>query len=183
MSFWNGFKNLFRAKPNAVNYEIIPVPEIGSEIQIDYSGSPAAVLMSTDDYHLKDFGKAGDGSILWMGSQLRYDYKAEDTIDYIFKFVFNTDGELIDSEIRTLGSRNLIKDGVFQEELGGLREANPIIAPASAVIKTFTVVHEGIEFGLVVRTPEDAEDVWAVEFMPGNTMAFFEPFNSGDYDT
>jgi hypothetical protein len=41
----------------------------------------------------------------------------------------------------------------------------------------------GTTFGLVLRQPEDEDDPWAVEVMPGNYMAFFEPWDSGDYDT
>ena len=38
-------------------------------------------------------------------------------------------------------------------------------------------------FGLVARPPEDDDDVWAVELQPGRYMAFFEPWDSGEYDT
>jgi hypothetical protein len=31
--------------------------------------------------------------------------------------------------------------------------------------------------------PEDEDDEWAVEMQPGNYMAFYEPWDSGDYDT
>jgi hypothetical protein len=36
---------------------------------------------------------------------------------------------------------------------------------------------------LIVREPEDEDDVFAVELLPGNYMAFFEPWDSGEYDT
>lgn len=41
----------------------------------------------------------------------------------------------------------------------------------------------GLQFGLIVREPENEQDVFAVELLPGNYMAFFEPWDSGDYDT
>lgn len=154
-----------------------------SNLEPDCSLHTEAILMTTDDYHLKHFGKADDGLILWMGSQLKYDKKDQDTTDYIFKFLFDTSGELVSSDIQTVGARKVIKPEIFSNRLNALISANAILGPASAMIKTFTVIHEGIEFGLIPRVPEDDEDVWAVEFMPGNTMAFFEPFDSGDYDT
>jgi hypothetical protein len=36
---------------------------------------------------------------------------------------------------------------------------------------------------LVPREPEDEDDPCVVEVQPGNYMAFFEPWDSGDYDT
>ena len=183
MSFWNSLKTLFGAKPYPANTE----PNLDSDLirgpETDNSTGPEAVLICTDAYHLDHFGKNEAGFILWMGSQLKYNHEAKDTTDYIFKFEFEANGDLVSHDIQTVGLRNAIKPGLFQEKIANLLELNPIIAPVSAMIKPFTVIHEGVEFGLIVREPEDAEDLLAVEFMPGNTMAFFEPFDSGEYDT
>ena len=40
-----------------------------------------------------------------------------------------------------------------------------------------------VEAKAVEESPEDADDPWAVEVQPGNYMAFFEPWDSGEYDT
>ena len=50
-------------------------------------------------------------------------------------------------------------------------------------VKPFSINHNGIEMGLIAREPEEEDDVWAVELLPGNYMAFFEPWHSGEYDT
>jgi hypothetical protein len=50
-------------------------------------------------------------------------------------------------------------------------------------VKPFAVERLGRRFGLIPREPEEDDDPWAVEMMPGNYMAFFEPWDSGDYDT
>jgi hypothetical protein len=50
-------------------------------------------------------------------------------------------------------------------------------------IAPFSVHRFGIEFGLIVRAPEDDEDLLTVTMEPGNYMAFFEPWDSGEYDT
>ncbi len=50
-------------------------------------------------------------------------------------------------------------------------------------VKPFSVEKYGVELGLITREPEDEEDVWAAELLPGNYMAFFEPWDSGEYDT
>ena len=50
-------------------------------------------------------------------------------------------------------------------------------------VAPFGIERFGLEFGLVARAPEDEDDEWAVEMQPGNYMAFFEPWDSGEYDT
>jgi hypothetical protein len=50
-------------------------------------------------------------------------------------------------------------------------------------VQPFAIERFGTTFGLVLREPEDDDDEWAVEVQPGNYMAFFEPWDSGDYDT
>jgi hypothetical protein len=50
-------------------------------------------------------------------------------------------------------------------------------------VAPFSVKRFGTSFGLIPREPEDDEDAWAVELLPGNCMAFFEPWDSGKYDT
>jgi hypothetical protein len=62
------------------------------------------------------------------------------------------------------------------ESLGEISYERIEVAP-------FALERFGITFGLVLREPEDEEDIWAVEMQPGNYMAFFEPWDSGDYDT
>ena len=47
-------------------------------------------------------------------------------------------------------------------------------------MKPFSVTRFGLEFGLIVSEPEDEDDVFAVELLPWNYMAFFEPWGSGE---
>jgi hypothetical protein len=51
------------------------------------------------------------------------------------------------------------------------------------VVAPFAVERFGTTFGLVLRVPDEDGDRWAVEAQPGNYMAFFEPWDSGVYDT
>lgn len=50
-------------------------------------------------------------------------------------------------------------------------------------IKPFTIDYEGTPFGLIALKPEDDDDDWSAEMQPGSYMAFFEPWDSGEYDT
>lgn len=154
-----------------------------SDFQPDESRKPGKIRLITDDYHLEGLGKRLDGTYFLVSSQLKYDHHANATTDYICKFCFNSDGDLIEQKIVKLGIR-----GEFEHEDGvkmfaKLTPAEGTYEDADIRIKPFSVSFEGVEFGFITRTPEDEEDVWAVEFMPGNTMAFFEPWESGEYDT
>jgi hypothetical protein len=50
-------------------------------------------------------------------------------------------------------------------------------------IVPFVIERFGTTFGLVLREPEDEDEVLSVELQPGNYMAFLEPWESGEYDT
>ena len=62
-------------------------------------------------------------------------------------------------------------------ELGKVRFRRIEVAPFS--VKRFRT-----RFGLIPQPPDPQEegDEWAVEFHPGNVMAFYKPWDSGDYD-
>lgn len=48
-------------------------------------------------------------------------------------------------------------------------------------IRLFTVRHQNADFGMIPRRIDDGS--WRVEFMPGNTLSFFPPWEAGGYDT
>ena len=58
-------------------------------------------------------------------------------------------------------------------------ETNPIH------FQPFEIERNGTKFGMIARAPEDASEgeSWWVELEPGNYMAFYEPWDSGEYDT
>lgn len=92
-------------------------------------------------------------------------------------------GKLLEAKIDELGSRTTLdKDKAKRlydqrlKELGDIHFGRVNVAP-------FSVKRFGTDFGLVVREPEEEDDLWAVEMQPGNYMAFFEPWDSGEYDT
>ena len=103
--------------------------------------------------------------------------------EFLALYLFDDAGKLLDAKIENLGPRATLDEDrrvrlrdLWLAELGEVSYERVEVAPCS--IKRFD-----IEFGLIVREPEDEEDVWAVEMQPGNYMAFFEPWDSGDYDT
>jgi hypothetical protein len=53
--------------------------------------------------------------------------------------------------------------------------------PRRIVVMPFEVERFGLKFGLIVRECDDGR--WIAEVQPGNSMAFFAPWDSGVYDT
>ena len=65
------------------------------------------------------------------------------------------------------------------QRLAGLGE----VAFERIEVAPFAIERFGTTFGLVLREPEDEEDVWSVEVQSRNDMTVFEPWDSGKYDT
>ena len=103
--------------------------------------------------------------------------------EYVALFLFNEAGKLVEAKIEEFGSRatmDLEKRRALWDrwlrELGEVSYERIEVAP-------FSVERYGSKFGLIPREPEEDGDGWWVELLPGNCMAFHEPWDSGDYDT
>jgi hypothetical protein len=98
-------------------------------------------------------------------------------------FLFDADGGFLEARIDEFGARadmdarrrRTAYEGRLQE-LGAVTLGRIAVAP-------FSVDRFGETFGLLVREREDEDEPWCVELHPGNSMAFTEPWDSGDYDT
>lgn len=103
--------------------------------------------------------------------------------EFLALYLFDKRGALLEVRIDDLGTRaELDKEqarSIFQQRLA---ELGPV-EHRRIEVKPFALDRFGTTFGLVPRPPEDEDDVWAVEAQPGNFMAFFEPWDSGEYDT
>jgi len=139
---------------------------------------PELIAIDHDDYHAQHIGKTEDGSQFFLTTPFE-----PGGSEFIALFKFDNLGKLIDSEIENLGER-----GSFTEEFA-TKKYNEKLESLGKVnfqrieVKPFSVNYNEIEIGLIAREPENEGDPWAVELLPGNYMAFFEPWNSGEYDT
>jgi len=175
-------------KPTGMEGDLIQLPdgafpEPDPNFEPDDSARPEALRICSDDYYLNKFGKTKDGMLVWIGSQLSHDHNVGKTTDYVFKFSFDCDGNLVSSDIRTVGLRTTTNHKVGIELMTEMIDSTSTLSPADAMIKVFTVVHEDVTFGLIPIAPESQDEEWCIQFMPGDTMAFYPPFNSGAYDT
>jgi hypothetical protein len=144
---------------------------------------PDIIAIEHDDYHAKHIGWTTDGRQFILTTPFEPAIGGKVGGEFIALYIFSTDGKLLEAKIDELGPRATMNKDKARElyqqrlkELGEVRFSRIEVAP-------FSVLRFGIEFGLIVREPEDEEDVCAVEMQPGNYMAFFEPWDSGEYDT
>ena len=144
---------------------------------------PRKIAIDHDDYHAKFVGWTADGRQFILTMPFQPGTGLAPGREFIALYLFNREGDLLEAKVDDLGLRGMVDQvGAGQlhdqrlKELGDIRFGRVEVAP-------FTIRRFNIEFGLIVRMPEEDDDVWAVEMQPGNFMAFFAPWDSGEYDT
>ena len=146
-------------------------------------GKPYKIAIDHDNYHAEHVGKTKSGHFFFLTTPFESARKDFEGCEYIALFLFDYDGNNTYSIIDRLGPRGSYtieyKRKKYFDRLHELGE----VEFCRIEVKPFFVEKYGIKFGLILRVPEDEGDVWAVELLPGNYMAFFEPWDSGVYDT
>lgn len=146
-------------------------------------GPPALIAIEHDDYHAEHIGRLADGRQFFLTTPFEPAIGQNEGGEFVALFLFDALGNLIDAKIDGFGPRASVNDELrrlcYQRRLDELGE----VVFQRIEVKPFAVERFDTRFGLIPRSPEDDEDVWAVEMQPGNYMAFFEPWDSGEYDT
>ena len=143
-----------------------------------------------DEYHLPNVGKLTSGELLWIDTQLEYDFERSDTRDFIAAYVFDSDGKLSRHEIVDVGYRAGRDSTVFQRELNELKSRLGPVREEPIQVYPFSVQSNKLEFGLVIRPREEGESEEEyraygpfVDALPGHTLMFYPPWEHGQYDT
>ena len=146
-------------------------------------GRPDLVAIDHDDYHAEHIGRTSDGRQFILTNPFDPALGDNPGCEFVALYLFDADGQLLDATIDRFGPRADVDDearrAVYRERLASLGD----VSFERVDVAPFSVERFGLEFGLVAREPEDEDDEWAVEMQPGNYMAFFEPWDSGEYDT
>ena len=140
---------------------------------------PEKVHLIPDIWHIQHVGRVDDGRLFWIDAQL--DYANGITQDFVCTFVFDPDGHLVDHSIELIGERGTYPNGsvdiAMQKHLAALGSHSV----TDIWVRPFNPERHGAVFGLVPRQTPGGE--WRVEFMPGNTLSFYPPWEAGEYDT
>lgn len=149
-----------------------------------FPGAPARIWIRPDDYHVPYAGTAGDGRRFFASQEL-FDLGSGSIRAFVGVFLWTADGEF--SELRVDdaaaepgrppgNSRADAGGGILERRLAELGEF--VLEPIE--VAPFVASHEGIEFGFV---PQEFDGSVSVNLMPGDSMAYYEPWDGFEYDT
>ena len=146
-------------------------------------GPPELVAINHDDHHARHIGRTADGRQFFLTILFEPETERSAGNEFVALFLFNKRGKLIEAKIDQFGPRRTMDDqkrrAVYEKrlrELGKVSFQRIEVAP-------FAIKRFGTRFGLIAQPTEEDEDEWVVELHPGNCMAFFKPWDSGEYDT
>ncbi|QWP75150.1 hypothetical protein J5226_16140 [Lysobacter sp. K5869] len=144
---------------------------------------PALIAIDHDDYHAEHVGRLADGRQFFLTTPFVGAIAGRTGNEFVALYLFDAAGALLDARIDEFGPRDRM-DGdarkrLYEQRLAELGEPEF----GRIEIAPFAVERFGVEFGLIPNWPEDEDEHLSISLQPGDYMAFFEPWDSGDYDT
>jgi hypothetical protein len=140
---------------------------------------PEKIRLIPDNWHMRNVGRLSDERLFFVDGQL--DYASGRTRDFICTFLFDPDGRLVSHSIELIGVRRLYPDEKVGEALKRHLDALGERTSTDIWVRPFSIESNGAVFGLIPRKTDAGE--WRVQFMPGNTLSFYPPWEAGEYDT
>lgn len=144
---------------------------------------PKIININHDHYHAEYVGLAQDGHQFFLTTPFVPAIGGHEGREFIALYLFDAMGQLVEARIDDLGPRSSLDEAVARNRHRDRIESLGEVEFGRIKVQPFSLERFDTEFGLVLRPPEDEGDPWAVEAQPGNYMAFFEPWGSGEYDT
>ena len=146
-------------------------------------GPPSTIAIEHDDYYAEHVGRRRDGRQFFLTKPFEPAIGGRAGSEFVALYLFDKAGKFLEAKIDNFGPRAALDKArcraLYEQRLKELGS----VTFERIQIEPFAVERFGTTFGLVVRQPEDEGDPWAVEAQPGNYMAFFAPWDSGEYDT
>ncbi len=144
---------------------------------------PKFIAIDHDDHHASHVGRTAKGAQFFLTTPFVPASEDSPGREFIALYIFDRNGRLRKAYIDDLGLRPRLDDQhrrkIFERRLAALGP----VSFGRIRVRPFQLKRFGVTFGLVPEPLEDEGDNWCVETQPGNYMAFFKPWNSGDYDT
>lgn len=144
---------------------------------------PLIIAINHDRFHARHVGRTQDGRQFFLTTPFIPAGPNKLGSEFIALYIFDKAGNLLEAQIDNFGPRSSLNDGeaqkVHDSRLGELGK----VTFGRIEVKPFAIERFDTEFGLILRSPEEDGEGWGAEMQPGNFMAFFAPWDSGDYDT
>jgi len=142
--------------------------------------APEKIRLIPDEWHIHNVGRLKDGHLFFVAAQ--FDPLGGNlTRDFACTFLFDSDGRLVDHAIEFVGERNAYPDSSLDSAISRHVAALGGRVVTDIWVRPFRVESDGGLFGLIPRRVGYGQ--WRVEFMPGNTLSFYPPWEAGEYDT
>ncbi|VWB67765.1 hypothetical protein BLA6993_03176 [Burkholderia lata] len=144
---------------------------------------PERIAINHDEFDAKYVGRTANGSQFFLTTPFVPESSNRPGAEYVALYLFDAGGALQEARIEAFGPRAAMdqtaRNACFERylaELGEVQYGRIEIAP-------FSVKRFGVTFGLLADDRDEDDDAALYIMEPGNYMAFFEPWDSGDYDT
>jgi hypothetical protein len=141
--------------------------------------APEKIRLIPDEWDLRNVGRVRDGRLFFVQGQL--DYIDGVTRDFVCTFIFDSDGRLVDRSIELIGTRGAYPEDSVSSAMRRHLATLGDYMRTDIWVRPFSIESHDAVFGLIPRKTDSGE--WRVEFMPGNTLSFYSPWEAGEYDT
>jgi hypothetical protein len=145
--------------------------------------APALIAIDPDGLCAQYVGKTADGRQFFLTNPFEPAIGNHPGCEFIALYLFDHRGALVDAAIDELGPRNQLGPSQILNMQAERLASLGAFSLERIQVAPFTIKKYGTEFGLLAREPEEEDDDWVVEASPGSYMTFFEPWDSGEYDT
>jgi hypothetical protein len=156
---------------------------IDADVDPMSDGRPTKIAINHDGYHAKHIGRTSDGRQFVLTTPFEPKHGDNPGCEYVALYLFDADGDFLEAKIERFGPRDKVDDKRLEEVYQGYLKGLGDVSFERIEIAPFSTERFGTTFGLIPQPPEDEDDVWTAIFLPGNYMAFYPPWDSGDYDT
>jgi len=137
-----------------------------------------------EDYQTEYMGRTADGRLFWAYTTFLYTIPQEEIRkrgedwkiyrrEYCILFLFDKNGDLLSSRFQ---SEPLSRASILDAHLNEWVAALGPVEYTDIEVKLFQVTIDGHVFGLVPN-----EEHKSIELQPGNTIAFYEPWDGAYY--
>jgi hypothetical protein len=146
-------------------------------------GLPNLIAINHNDYEAQCVGRTEDGRQFFLTTPFVPAIKGNPGREFLALYLFDKHGGLLEAWIEDLGTRAALDENkarAIQDQM--LASLGPVKFRRIKVTP-FRIERFGVEFGFIPEPPEEPGEEWSVIVEPGNYMAFFPPWSSGEYDT